>query len=126
MNNEIDSTYPIALKRFINLIDKHVNDAKELRGADRNAESFSKTGRKFDRVFVEEDKICRIRYFVDNETGEIYGAKSINAPNMKWYFGNINNSHLWDWSGWHGKPVNDPSVRLVKRYGPFEHYMRVS
>lgn len=96
-------------------------------GDDR--EPFIETGRKFDKVYVEG----KVRYFVARQDmpdgvkeGDIFGAKSKLAPNFRWFFGNLSNSHQWDWTENHGKPVNDKSVIQVKGYGKYVHYKRVS
>ena len=79
-------------------------------------------GRKYHKVKIGGS----VRYFIDANSGSIYGAKSQVAPNFKWYFGTIYSTKLWDWSGFHGKPVNDPSVKRVKSYGKYEHYELVT
>jgi hypothetical protein len=78
-------------------------------------------GRRYVRVLINNE----VRYFVDTGDGSIYGKKSAQAPNLKWYFGNIENHAKWDWSDKFGRPVTDDSVRAVGHYGPFTHYMRV-
>jgi len=100
-------------------------------------EPFIETGRKFDKVFVDG----RVRYFVARsdmmvtpqgggekfavKEGDIYGAKSKLAPNFRWYFGQLGNVDKWDWSGHHGRPVDDKSVMPVKGYGQYVHYKRI-
>ena len=90
---------------------------------------FVETGRKFDKVFVEG----KVRYFVVRTNlkngateGDIYGAKSSLAPNFRWFFGTLENVDKWDWSEYHGKPVNDPTVMKVKGYGRYDHYKKVT
>jgi hypothetical protein len=79
-------------------------------------------GRKYHKVKI--DGI--VRYFIDANSGSIYGAKSQVAPNFKWYFGTIYTTNLWNWSDFHGQPVNDPSVKKVKGYGKYNHYELVT
>lgn len=85
------------------------------------------TGRKFDKIFIGG----AIRYFVvKTETrgfipGDILGAKSLLAPNFKWYFGTLTNHDKWNWEGYHGRPVEDDTVVEVKGYGPYKHYKKV-
>lgn len=79
------------------------------------------SGRKFDRVYIDEG----IRYFIEKDTGTIFGARSRAAPNLKWYFGTLDTAHLWHWSRYHGEPINDLSIRLIGTYGGYHHYMRV-
>lgn len=84
------------------------------------------TGRKFDKIRIKPALGApETRFFVDKKDGTIYGAKSKNAPNLKWYFGTLETFHLWEWGDYHPSPVNDPSVRAVKRYGPFITYVKV-
>jgi hypothetical protein len=94
-----------------------------------NRKPFVETGRKFDKVFVDG----KIRYFVvrsdisdEVKEGDIFGAKSQLAPNFRWYFGNLVNVNKWDWSEYHGKPINDSSVMKVKGYGRYDHYRKVT
>lgn len=89
-------------------------------------EPYAETGRKFDKIFVDG----QVRYFVARtnvktaKAGDILGAKSKLAPNFKWYFGTLDNVDKWDWSGFHGRPINDESVVEVKRYGNYIQYGR--
>jgi len=115
MSRIVNKDRSILLQRFITLI----GDARE---------PFVETGRKFDKVYVEG----RVRYFVARmdqgdtvKEGDIYGAKSKLAPNFRWYFGNLANAGNWDWSDFHGKPVDDKSVMPVKGYGRYTHYKRI-
>lgn len=84
------------------------------------------TGRKFDKIYIDNG----IRYYVvKTETrgykpGDILGAKSLLAPNFKWFFGSLDTHTQWNWEGYHGRPVNDTSVMEVKGYGPYKHYKR--
>lgn len=116
MSRNVNKNHSIQLQRFVSNL-----------GSDR--EPFVETGRKFDKVYVEG----KVRYFVARQTtgedikeGDIFGAKSKLAPNFRWYFGNLENQDKWDWSNFHGVPVDDPSVMAVKGYGNYVHYKRVS
>lgn len=91
-------------------------------------EPFIETGRKFDKVFLDG----AVRYFVsrtdqgtDIKEGDIFGAKSKLAPNFRWYFGTLANVEKWDWSEFHGKPIDDKSVIQVKGYAKYAHYKRI-
>lgn len=91
-------------------------------------EPFIETGRKFDKVYVEG----KVRYFVARadlnehvKEGDIFGAKSKLAPNFRWYFGNLANVDKWNWSEFHGTPVNDPSVMAAKSYGRYKHFCKI-
>lgn len=117
MNDTVNVTnHNLQLKKFVDLI-----------GNARNAHSI--TGRKFDKVIVEGS----VRYFVARvdmadgvKAGDIFGAKSKLAPNPRWFFGNLENVEKWDWSGYHGVPVEDKTVMQVKGYGSYVHYKRIT
>lgn len=103
--NEI---YLEQLKKFVELIRTQQNNT---------AWTFD-VGRKYDKVILD----AKVRYFVERSTGNIYGARSNTTPHLGWYFGNLDRCHLWDFSGHHGVPTNDPDIRPFKTYGPFIHY----
>jgi hypothetical protein len=113
MARNTNKDHAIKLHQFVTLI-----------GLDR--EPYIESGRKFDKVFVEG----KVRYFVARQTlpgvesGDILGAKSVLAPNFKWYFGTLDNIDKWDWSDFHGKPVTDDSVMAVKSYGRYIQYLK--
>ena len=119
MSREVNQNRSIMLQNFVTAI-----------GVSR--QPFIETGRKFDKVYVEG----KVRYFVvrtdrnikgvEVKEGDIFGAKSALAPNLRWYFGNLENVDKWDWSEFHGKPVNDPSVMPTKGYGRYVHYQKVA
>lgn len=122
--------YTVALKEFVERLQAEQRKGFKARGVS-NAQhliALHATGRRYDRVQVQvvgarAEPVTK--YFVDKETGEIYGAKSAQAPNLKWYFGTIYTAHKWDWSDVHGIPVSDRTVRAVKTYGPYTQYMKV-
>ncbi len=89
-----------------------------LRTAQKGQTVWLESGRKFDKIMIDDS----VRYFIDRSKGIIYGAKSKLAPNMKWYFGTLESAVKWDWSGTHGTPVNDDTVKLVGEYGEYKHY----
>jgi hypothetical protein len=74
------------------------------------------TGRRYDKIlmgWMNKDRSfspLKVRYFVERETGEIYGAKSELAPNLRWYFGSIYTAEQWDWSGHHAVPKGAPET----------------
>jgi hypothetical protein len=119
MSREVNQNRSLLLQNFVTAI-----------GASR--QPFIETGRKFDKVYVEG----KVRYFVvrtdrvikgvEVKEGDIFGAKSALAPNTRWYFGNLENVDKWEWSEFHGKPVNDPSVMPTKGYGRYVHYQKVA
>lgn len=92
-------------------------------------------GRKYDKILIAYSPDAEIRppkpdvrYFIDRATGEVFGAKSPMAPNLKWYFGSIYQAELWDWSGYHAVPRDETAagVRKVGDYGSYNHYERVA
>jgi hypothetical protein len=78
-------------------------------------------GRKFVKIVIDNS----VRYFVEKKTGVIYGSKSRFAPNFHHYFGTIYNADKWDWSGYYGVSISDDTVRAVKNYGPYTHYIPI-
>lgn len=116
MGREVNQNRSLLLQRFVTNI-----------GPSR--QPFIETGRKYDKVFVEG----KVRYFVARsdlgdgvQEGDIFGAKSSVAPNARWYFGNLENTDKWDWSAFHGSPVDDSNVMKVKGYGRYDHYKKVA
>jgi hypothetical protein len=108
--------YSLQLVRFMN---KLTNDTRV---------AIAETGRKFDRVFFIGGTQKSVRYFIakrdvdGHPAGSIFGAKSVLAPNMNWYFGTLSTIDKWNWDGYHGEPVNDDTVELAKAYGGYKHY----
>jgi hypothetical protein len=129
---EITPAYFNDLQKFAELLQAGQQKALDEKGKTNTVvTAIIESGRKFDKVklaFIRADKPTpkpETVYFVDREDGAIYGVKSQLAPNLKWYFGNIKNSDKWDWSGKHGVPVNDTSVREIGKYGDYKHFERV-
>jgi hypothetical protein len=124
--------YGTKLVKFINLLTSAQNTVPSSAQADSTDKKVSVTfvtGRKYDKVLIDGE----VRYFIQKidrdgfHCGDILGAKSPLAPNPRWFFGSLDTIELWDWSAFHGKPVNDPSVREAKRgYGDYKHYERVA
>lgn len=117
------------------------------------------TGMRYDKVLIgwmNKDRSftpMEVRYFVERSTGDIYGAKSSVAPNLRWYFGNIYDANQWDWSGHHAVPKGTPEaltmaekadpekvkeyqeavekaaekagVRLARAYGSYLHFEKI-
>jgi hypothetical protein len=109
----MDEAYLTKLQNFVKLIKEHQNTDKWT----------FELGRKYDKVQLYD--VEDVRYFVERSTGTIYGARSNTTPHLGWYFGSLDRCHLWDWSGFHGVPTNDPDIRPFKTYGPFVHYRLV-
>lgn len=121
----ISVEYATAQSAFLSRLTADQQKAAKERGHSTNIVALVESGRKFDKVSIAIDKSSSVRYFIERDTGIIYGAKSRFAPNLKWYFGTIYKADKWDWSDFHGRPVNDPNVRAVKGYGGYTHYIEV-
>lgn len=110
-------------------INELVQFVKRIKEDQKNEKWGFEFGRKYDKIVKPLDMRfvtnSEVRYFVERSTGNIYGARSNTTPHLGWYFGNLNRCHLWDWSGHHGVPTNDPDIRPFKTYGPFIHYRLV-
>lgn len=109
---------PDYISTLINFVQKLEEDQRKIRSG---SSVHYETGRKYDKILINGG----VRYFVFRENGSIYGAKSRLAPNLRWYFGTIENCEKWDWSGYHGKPVTDDTVIITKGYGNYEHYIKI-
>lgn len=91
------------------------------------------SGRVLDKILVgtlNADKSMSapaVRFFVERETGIIYGIKSDKAPNKRHYFGTIYTSGLWDWSGDFPQPkdARRAGVEQVGSYGGYAHFRAV-
>ena len=120
--------YNLFLQKFVQLLTEHQKQGLAARGmttAGPDPYAYAVSGRKYDRILIASGPGSSVRYFIDRATGEIYGARSRLAPNPKWWFGDIFTAHLWDWSDFHGKPINDNTVRAVGSYAGYIRYMRV-
>lgn len=86
------------------------------------------SGSKYDKIIFDG----KPRYFVtrkqinDIPVGDIFGAKNTVAPNYRWFFGSLITVPQWEWSGYHGKPVSDNTVEVLKHHGSYIHYIRKS
>ena len=114
--------YHTALNEFITRLTK---DQRQSQAVASDASAYFETGRKFDKILIKNGGSVAVRYFVKRTDGTIYGAKSRFAPNVRWWMGTIYRSHLWNWSQFHGQPVNDPNVRIAKTYGPYQSFLDV-
>ena len=121
----ITKSYALRLNRFCRLLEKEQREAALLKTQLDAIDVYVESGRKFDKVIIDDGVKPSVRYFVQKIDGSIFGAKSPQAPNLSWYFGTLDSAEKWAWGDYHGSPVNDTTVRLVKSYGPFKHFMRV-
>jgi len=118
--------YNLKLQNFVNKLTTDQKMGLHVRGYHSQIEGvfvYSVSGRKFDKVIIQTGSSKSVRYFVDRADGSIYGARSHLAPNLKWYFGTIDRMDRWNWSDYHGRPINDDQVRVAGQYGPYTHYM---
>lgn len=125
--------YPQLLKQFVEQVQAAQNQSMSEDTA--AVVVYVETGRKFDRIMIAEHKHgvpvaeARARYFVDRQKGNIYGALSPQAPNFKWYFGDLTTAAKWDWTGYHARPKvspRDAGVVFVGKYGAYDHYEKIS
>lgn len=86
-------------------------------------------GRKFDRIFLDD----KVVYFIARmnvpakgiQQGDIYKARSVLAPNLNWYFGNLVNCQKWNWKdGDQPSNVSDDSVVKAGAYKNYVHWIR--
>jgi len=117
--------YHLALAAFICRLTSDLKAAHIAKGYTADVVTYVETGRKLDKILIKDGANASIRYFVNRTDGVIYGAKSRFAPNLRWYFGTVFTADKWVWGDFHGHPINDPSVRAVKGYGPYIHYMKI-
>lgn len=125
--------YPSALLHLMTVLQQEqlANMAEDVRAV----AVYVEPGRKFDRIMIAEHKkgqpntSAKARYFVCKKRGNIYGALSPQAPNFKWYFGDLSTVDKWDWSGFHARPKvspRDAGVVFVGKYGAYDHYEKIS
>lgn len=125
MGIRVSLEYTKALNDFLSQLTAQQQSGQAGVGRGPNTvQAVCEAGRKYDKIVIHAEDNASVRYFVDRKDGSIYGAKSRFAPNLKWYFGTIENCGKWDWSDFHGTPVMDDTVRRVGSYGPYHHYMR--
>lgn len=122
---KINKNHSLALMKFCHRLQNDQQKLIQSLNTGKEIVVYSESGRKFDKVIIDFDGKPDVRYFVRRADGSIFGAKSKFAPNLGWYFGTIYSADKWQWSGVHGVPVDDSSVRLVKSYGPYKHYMKI-
>jgi hypothetical protein len=133
---EVNDTYRAARKKFEEILSNAQARARFESGATKGTIGVvHDEGRKYDKILISysPDPEARagkpeVRYFVDRANGEIYGAKSPMAPNLKWYFGTIYEVEKWNWTGHHGVPLDEQAagVRSVGAYGDYKHFEKVT
>lgn len=134
----VDRNYLNALSSFVDRVQKDVAKTMEAQN-DKSVISVTasvEAGRKYDRIIIatlrrhptKQDEFkteTEVRYFVERSSHRIFGAKSPLAPNENRYFGRVENSKKWDWSGEGGINVSDESVAERGGYGGIKHYADV-
>lgn len=137
MGKTVDPAHFKALTRFV----ERVKDALTKRLADEGASDreavmlVTETGRKYDKVLLSRTTIGADRpekfeviFFVDRDTGAIYGPKSPQAPNERRYFGTIHTAQHWNWANVESpEPLDEEKagVKKVRAYGGVSHYEAV-
>lgn len=62
-------------------------------------------GRKFDKVYIKTPAGQTLgRYMVDRNSWEIYGVKSWAQMNPRRWYGTLDTTDQYDWSGYAGTP----------------------
>lgn len=130
------------LMHFVDVLAEHqakgLDDAGE--AADTMVGVTFETGRRYDKIVINFASKSssrmdqEVRYYVEKETGTIYGAKSPTAPNTRHYFGNVADVDYWDWSGVYGVPLDldedgyseKAKVQQVGAYGDYPHFEKAN
>ena len=86
---------------------------------------FLKTGRKFDKLFLTKDGKTNVEFFINRNTGMIFGAKSNTIFNPNRRFGTVFNASKWSWSGKGGKNVSDDTFVQTGHYAGYGHWTPV-
>lgn len=80
-------------------------------------------GRRFDRIQCDDT----VRFFIDRNSWEIFGAKSSFQYNPRRVYGTLDVTNQYDWSGILPKPMsgssaerihNEREAAIVKNYKP--------
>ena len=72
---------------------------------------------KYIRVSVlngKEHSQETVRYFVDMENGDVYGAESWRKPNFKRKYGNLDTITEWDWSDYYAVSLKGVDTLVPK------------
>lgn len=114
----------------MNDYDKKVNEFVQLLTAEHQrisgptAYAYLKSGRRYDRVFLSIDGSNYVRYFIDRADGAIYGVRSLVAPNLKHWFGDLDSTADWMWGDLHPTPKNPDKYIFIGRYGVYNRYAK--
>lgn len=129
----LNAEYAQAIRAFVDLLNREraTGLAETEPDVQAVAVSFSyESGRKYDKIWLGSMKrgetavSMHVVYFVERDGGNIYGAKSDTAPNLRHWYGALHTVGLWDWSGVRGVPKDEEKagVRRVGGYGEYGHY----
>ena len=101
-NERIKKQYPIL----------HENAIKNGRRGDVHVEY--ETGGRFWKIIRRQSSGGSVAYFVERDTGIIFGAKSYKAYNPVHQYGTLETIHEWDWSDYYAKHKQGKSSMVPK------------
>ena len=110
---KMTTDYLTGLSKFIALLKKER----------KASEVFIETGRRFDKININGD----LAFFVEKESGTIYGVRSPVAPNFKHYYGTLDTAPLWKWENDVPEPKDErkAGVEKTREYAGYMHYRPV-
>jgi hypothetical protein len=125
--------YLEALKQFEQIIQKAANKRVDREGTEAKGRAllvFVQQGRKADKIMlghIVDNKPKgkpEVLYFVDIESGNIFGVKSPVLANQNWWYGDIYTASEWNFSDLeHPVPKNPDKFTVAKVYGGHTHYL---
>jgi hypothetical protein len=74
------------------------------------------TGARFVRVWDKSGSGTSVKYFVEKDTGIIYGAKSWKVYNPIRKYGTLDTIHDWFWGGYYGTNKDGQSTLVPKSH----------
>lgn len=107
------STFYALLETFKTTLEKQMNEKAgtvlNKIGTDHGRRGYNEighddTGKRFVRVWTM-DGGKSVRYFVEKDTGIIFGAKGWKAYNPNHEYGTLETITEWDWSGYYAKSL---------------------
>jgi hypothetical protein len=75
---------------------------------------YDTAGKRFVRVFDRGESQRLVRYFVEIETGVIFGAKGWKAYNPIHEYGNLDTINDWNWGGYYAASKNGKKSMVPK------------
>ena len=75
-------------------------------------------GNKFVRILFDNGTQRSSRYFVEIATGNIYACSSWKKPNLNRWFGTLDETHEFDWSGYEARALPDSkyTMKVTRHY----------